>query len=173
MAYKNDILLGRITRIHSLDGSVTVRLEKSNSQNILKMESVFLEIEGRLVPFFISSSEYSGAEILKLKFEDYDSFEKLREFQACRIFLTSDKKDDTLPIDITELAGFSVFMQDDKFVGSIKEVIKNPQQWLLCVVSDENKEILIPYHDHFIIKADYQKRFIIMNLPDGLIGINS
>ncbi len=32
------------------------------------MESVFLEIEGKPVPFFISESEYPGGDILRLKF---------------------------------------------------------------------------------------------------------
>ena len=50
------------------------------------MESVFLEIEGRPVPFFISESEYSGADILKLRFEGYDSIEKISEFTDAEYF---------------------------------------------------------------------------------------
>ncbi len=52
------------------------------------MESVFLEIEGRPVPFFISGYGIFGADILKLRFEGYDSDEKISEFVGCRIFLT-------------------------------------------------------------------------------------
>ena len=54
MAYKNDILLGRITKVSGYEGAVTVKLEKIFTENIPQMESVFLEIEGRPVPFFIS-----------------------------------------------------------------------------------------------------------------------
>jgi len=42
------------------------------------MKSVFLEINGKPVPFFISLSEYSGGDILKLKFEGYESYEKVK-----------------------------------------------------------------------------------------------
>ena len=76
MAYKSNILLGRITKVSGYEGAVTVKLEKIFTENIPQMESVFLEIEGRPVPFFISDSEYSGADILKLRFEGYDSIEK-------------------------------------------------------------------------------------------------
>ena len=56
------------------------------------MESVFLEIEGRPVPFFVSGSDYSGADILKLRFDGYDSSDKVSEFTGCRIFLTTAGK---------------------------------------------------------------------------------
>ena len=86
MAYNSNILLGRITKVSGYEGAVTVKLEKIFSENIPQMESVFLEIEGRPVPFFISDSEYSGADILKLQFEGYDSIEKVSEFMVAGCF---------------------------------------------------------------------------------------
>ena len=56
MAYNANILLGRILKIQGYDGTITVKLEKDFIDNIPEMESVFLEIEGKPVPFFISSS---------------------------------------------------------------------------------------------------------------------
>jgi len=90
MAYKNNILLGRITKVSGYEGAVAVKLEKTFVENIPQMESVFLEIEGRPVPFFISGLEYSGADILKLSFEGYNSVEKISEFTGCSIFLTNE-----------------------------------------------------------------------------------
>ena len=92
MAYKNNILLGRITKVSGYEGAVAVKVEKIFTENIPQMESVFLEIEGRPVPFFISAMEYSGADILKLWFEGYDSAEKISEFTGCRIFLTNESR---------------------------------------------------------------------------------
>ena len=89
MAYRNEILLGRITKVSGYEGAVTVKLERFFSEKLPHMESVFLEIEGRPVPFFIAASEYSGADILKLKFEGYNSSEKVNEFVGCRVFLTT------------------------------------------------------------------------------------
>ena len=86
MAYKCDILLGRITKISGYEGAVAVRLEKIFTENTPQMESVFLEIEGRQVPFFISESEYSGADILKLTFDGYDSIDKIGEFTGSKVF---------------------------------------------------------------------------------------
>lgn len=173
MAYNSDILFGRITKIHGNDGSVTVRLEKTFIENIPEIRSVFLEIEGRPVPFFISHSEYNGAEIIKIKFEDYDSYEKISEFQGCRVFLTTGKNIERLSPEIREIEGYKVFMQDNIMIGVVKEVIRNPGQLLLNVISVTNKEILIPLHQDFIVNLDTRKRSIKMNLPEGLTDANT
>jgi 16S rRNA processing protein RimM len=136
------------------------------------MESVFLEIEGRLVPFFVSESEYSGADILKLTFEDYGSIDKIGEFTGCRVFLTSEMLVFDKTDDIQDLVGYKVSVQDKRFLGLIKEVIPNSGQWLLSVISEQNREILIPFHDHFILNIDKKKKILIMDIPEGLTEIN-
>ena len=172
MAYNREILLGRITKIHSYDGSVTVRLEKAFIENIPEMESVFLEIEGRLVPFFISRSDYSGAEILKLTFEDYDSSQKIREFQGVRVFLTTTQNFSSLSPDNSDVSGYKIILPDKTLIGTIKDIIHNPGQSLLSVLSVNGKEILIPFHEDFISSIDPGKKILIMSLPEGLIEIN-
>jgi 16S rRNA processing protein RimM len=172
MAYHSEILLGRITKVSGYEGAVTVKIEKIFSENIPQMESVFLEIEGRPVPFFISGSEYSGADILKLKFEGYDSNEKVAEFPGCRVFLTTHHQSVNQADDIPDFTGYEVFIQGDRLIGSIKEVIPNPSQWLLNIISPDNKEILVPFHEHFIVSIDNKRRIIIMDIPEGLTEIN-
>jgi 16S rRNA processing protein RimM len=172
MAYKCDILLGRITKISGYEGAVAIRLEKIFTENIPKMESVFLEIEGRQVPFFISGMEYSGADILKLWFEDYDSNEKISEFIGCRIFLTTGIFKEKSGNDDQHLVGYTIYIQEDKLLGSVSEVLQNNGQWLISVKSEYKKEILIPFHEDFITSIDKRKKIVIMNLPDGLTEIN-
>lgn len=89
MAYNPEILLGRITKISGFEGAVTVKLEKIFIENIPDMESVFLEIEGRPVPFFITDINYNGGDVLRLQFKDYESEAKIGGFIGCRVFLTS------------------------------------------------------------------------------------
>lgn len=175
MAYNSDILLGRITKVNGYEGAVTIKLEKSFSENIPKMETVFLEIEGRLVPFFLSDSEYSGANVLKLKFVGYDSIEKISEFTGSRVFLTTGVPAENHTDDNQTLMGFNgykVLLQDDNLLGIIKEVIEYPGQRLLKIISGKNKEILIPFHEHFIVSIDNKMKIIVMDLPDGLTEIN-
>jgi 16S rRNA processing protein RimM len=173
VAYNNNILLGRITKVSGYEGAIAVKLEKIFTENIPQLESVFLEIEGRPVPFFISDQEYPGADILKLSFEGYDSIEMVSEFIGCRVFLTDETFDTTgQKADKQILTGYQVFIEDDKPVGSVSEVISNNGQWLLSVRSAGKKEILIPFHEHFIISINKKKKVIIMDIPEGLLDIN-
>ncbi|MCJ7449921.1 MAG: ribosome maturation factor RimM [Bacteroidales bacterium] len=172
MAYKAYILLGRITKVHGFEGTVTIKLEKSFFENIPELESVFLEIEGKPVPFFISMSEYPGADILRLRFDGYESIEKASEFVGSRIYLTTGEEAIIINDDLRDLCGFKVHLPDKSLVGTIIEVIENPGQWLLNIKTDTGKEILIPLHEHFIVKVDNKKKIITMDLPDGLIEIN-
>jgi 16S rRNA processing protein RimM len=172
MAYISNILLGRITKISGYEGAVTVKLEKTFTEDIPHLESVFLEIEGKPVPFFISGSEYSGADILKLTFEDYGSIEKVSGFTGCRVFLTSGGSGSSHKDDISDLIGYTVLIQDNNFLGTITDIILNPGQLLLSIVSPSKKEILIPLHDDFIVSIDHTKKSIAMDIPDGLIDLN-
>lgn len=172
MAYNSEILLGRITKVSGYEGAVTVKLEKIFSENIPLMESVFIEVDGRPVPFFISHSEYSGADILKLTFDGYNSVEKVTEFIGCRVFLTTGLTDNEREEDFNLLIGYKVLLQNKNLLGTVKEVIPNPGQWLLNILSSENKEILIPLHEHFIIGIDKKKKTIVMDVPEGLTEIN-
>jgi 16S rRNA processing protein RimM len=108
MTYNNQILLGRITRIHGYEGAVAIRLEKAFIDNFPEPESVFIETDGRPVPFFISEWEYPGGDILKLKFIGYKSFEKINEFNGCRVFLTSSPGTDNPVQDTETISGFKV-----------------------------------------------------------------
>jgi len=172
MTYNSNILLGRIVKATGFEGAVKVKLERVFFENIPHMESVFLEIEGRQVPFFISNLEYNGADILKLKFEGYDSLERIREYSGCRIFLTSNDPVRNNLEDTKNLAGYKVLLENNTVLGSVTEVIKNPGQSLLKIISLDNNDILIPFHEHFIVSIDIKDKIIVMDIPEGLTEIN-
>ena len=172
MTYNFNILLGQITKVSGFEGAVTVKLERSFIDNIPQLESVFLEIEGRPVPFFISDSEYSGSDILKMRFNYYDSAEKVNEFKGCKIYLTSDLPAPVNDDDFGDLTGYSVYTHDNLFLGQVEEVIQNPGQWLLNIITPDKKEILFPLHEDLIVSLDDKMKIMVLKIPEGLLGIN-
>jgi 16S rRNA processing protein RimM len=170
--YNAGILLGRIQKVQGYDGTLTVKLERDFTEDISDMESVFIEYEGKPVPFFISSMEDEGGDILKLRLEGYDSYDKASLFAGCRIRMTSGtrREEDDVNSGIT---GFTVILSDLSIAGVVEEIIQNPGQDLLRILSPEKKEILVPLHSDLITGIDKKKRTISMDLPEGLIEINS
>jgi len=169
--YNAGILLGRIQKVQGYDGTLSVKLERDFTEDISDMESVFIEYEGEPVPFFISSMEDEGGDILKLRLEGYDTYDKASMFAGCRISMTSGPRREEGD-DNSGLTGFTVILSDLRIAGVIEEIIQNPGQDLLRILSPEKKEILVPLHSDLITGINKKERTIFMNLPEGLIEIN-
>jgi len=172
MTYQCQILFGKISRVNGYDGSVIVKLEKSFQDNIPEMESIFIKINGKPVPFFISSSDYSGGDLIKLQFDGYESYEKVSEFIGCKIYLTSSEEEIQPPDKTGNIIGFRVLLKNKMLIGTISEIIKNPGHDLMKVISEGGKEILIPLHEDLILDFDQEKKSILVELPEGLSDIN-
>jgi 16S rRNA processing protein RimM len=165
-------LLGKIIKIHGCDGAVTVKIEKYFSEKIGEMESLFLEIEGRRVPFFIKSFQTSGHENLILWFDDYDSVEKVREFIGRNVFLLTPENTNRGEEIHGDLTGYEIFTPDNIIIGTITEVAENNKQFLITAISASGREILVPLHDDLVVMVDNKLKKIVMSLPEGLITLN-
>jgi len=172
VVYNANISLGRILKVQGYDGTLIIKLEKDFIDNIPGMESVFLEIDGKPVPFFISSSAYEGGDILKLRLDGYRSYEKTNEFAGCMVFLTSGGEKTAPSSGNENISGFRVILKDKTIIGTVEEIINNPGHDLMKIISPEKKEILIPFHRDFIVRSDEKKKTITVQLPEGLIDLN-
>lgn len=172
MAYKKHILLGKITKIHGYEGAVIIRLERIFFDNIPKMESVFIETDGRPVPFFIDYSEQTDQSTLRLRFTDYNSTEKVKEFVGCKIYLSEEAVSVTPVENPNGLLEYEVLSDENISVGKITEIIENPGQLLLSVISNSGKSILLPLHEDLIKEINSENKVIRMIIPDGISDIN-
>jgi len=171
MSYDKHILLGKITRIHGYDGSVTIRLGRNFSEKIPEMESVFIEIDGRLVPFFVAYSEQSDDITLRMQFAGYESDIKMKEFVGCNTFLTNEviisKSDDN-----HDLINFKVYSGEKELMGSVTEIIEHPGHFLLNIKTPKGRELLLPLHEDLILNIDRKRKIIEMIIPEGIAEIN-
>jgi 16S rRNA processing protein RimM len=172
MTYKCNILLGKIIKVNVINGTVTLKTTTPFVNDIPDMETVFVEIDGRPVPFFISELSSQGNDLLSLKLTDYDTADKIKEFKGCRVFLTSGDTLKSHNDNYEDLTGFSVFDENGNEIGTINNIIQNPRQWLLSISSVKKKDILLPLHEDLIIRIDDAKRIITVKIPEGLLEIN-
>ena len=133
---------------------------------------MFIEIDGKPVPFFISGYEYNGGNTLRLKFTGYNSPDRVLEFTGCSIFLTSTGRACEKSGELAGFKNFTVILPDSDQLGRVIDIIDNPGQSLLCLETKENKELLIPFHEDLIISIDRKKHILIMDLPEGLTDLN-
>ena len=163
-------LIGRITRTHGTRGELELNFTDTPFDND-EASYLVLELDGILVPFFFTEWRYKGNENALFTFEDIETEEKARRFVGARVYFPfsemADGDDDAELSSIKALTGFTV-----EGIGRITDVDDSSANILLTIVTDDGSEILIPYHDDFLVDYDLRKRTLTLDLPEGLMDLN-
>lgn len=164
--------LGKIVKKYSFKGELLVKLDTDDPGIYTQMESVFVEKNKNLIPFFIERSSLHKSTLLRVKFEDVDNDEDTDPLLKCDLYLPLEflPKLDGNRFYYHEIIGFMV--EDVSFgkVGTITGVNDSTAQALFKI--DRNgTEILIPLIDSFIKKVDKEGKIIQLDVPKGLIEV--
>ena len=162
--------LGKIAKKFSFKGEVLAYLDTDEPELYENLESVFVDQNKHLVPFFIENSSLHKNDFLRIRFEDVTTEAQADAIMGCEIYLplnmlpklSGDK------FYFHEVIGFAIEDKRLGYVGTIQSINDSTAQPLFEVVK-EDKEILIPMIDHFIVKIDRDNKKVIMDLPEGLV----
>ncbi|WP_028376807.1 ribosome maturation factor RimM [Leeuwenhoekiella sp. MAR_2009_132] len=164
--------LGKIVRKFSFKGELLAKLDTDEPEMYENLESVFVDFNGNLVPFFIHSCQLHKSTLLRIDFEDVNTEEDAEDLINAELFLPLSMLP---PLEGTqfyyhEIIGFTV--KDISFgeVGTITGVNDNTSQ-ALFEIDHKGKEVLIPINDDFIKEVDRTTKIITIDAPEGLIDI--
>ncbi len=171
MKIEDCFYIGYITKTKGLKGEVQVYFEYDEPGD-LTLDSVFAEINGKLVPFFISAYKLQNNQTGNFYFDDVDTIEKASALVRKKLYLSNELKPvrDEDEFLITDLKGFIVFDETAGELGEIIEIHEYPQQFV-AVVPYKFKEIMFPLNDDLIMEIDEDKGILKVNLPEGLIDL--
>ncbi|MGB6092977.1 MAG: ribosome maturation factor RimM, partial [Moheibacter sp.] len=139
--------LGKITKKHGFKGNLILHLETDEPELYQNMESVFIETNGMLVPFFFENIGPHSKNKLLVKFEDLTP-EEVEKLINRSVWLPLD----TLPeleddaFYYHEIIGYKVIDSRRGEIGLIKNVNDSGIQALFEIDFD-GKQILIPVVD--------------------------
>ena len=162
--------LGKIAKKFSFKGEVLIYLDTDEPEMYENMESVFVEFNKNLVPFFIKSSALHKNDFLRVNFEDVNDEAAADSILGCGVYLPLNM----LPkltgnkFYFHEVIGFEI---EDKRLGvfGVIQSINDSTAQPLFEVLNGNVELLIPMIDHFLVKIDRANKKVIMDLPEGLV----
>ncbi|HFX17640.1 MAG TPA: 16S rRNA processing protein RimM [Flavobacteriales bacterium] len=165
--------LGKIVKKYGIKGELLAKIDTDEPEQYENLESIFLESQGKLVPFFLNNASLHKATTLRLDFEDVNNIEEADALIGKSIYLPLS----SLP-ELTgnkfyfhEVLGFEAI--DEKFgkIGKIEAINDQAPQAFFIIKDDQNHEILIPVSDQFITKVDREQKQIVFNTPEGLIDL--
>lgn len=161
--------LGTFTRKHGYKGELNAKLEFSSPSVFKTLKYVFIELNGNLVPFFITTFRFKNNGIALLKFEDINTDEEAESLVGKSIYLSLDY----MPKDNNPHHAFINFTANDKIHGDLGLIvsIQDNQVQSLFVIDYNGKNVLIPIVEAYIQKIDHQKKVVYLNTPPGLIEL--
>lgn len=178
MADKQFVEIGFTKKTHGIGGELKVGIEPNFVEDFLKAETVFLEVRGKKVPYFIAAVRGAGAEPI-VKFEDVDTREAAQLISSKPLFLReSDILDDSEREIPQEDSGY-VFCKGYTMVdatlgevGKITSVEQMPAQEM-ATVETANGPAFVPLIEAFIQKIDKRAKRVFVDLPEGLLELGN
>ena len=164
--------LGKIAKKFSFKGEVLIFLDTDEPELYQNLESVFIEYNKNLVPFFIENSNLHKGDFLRVKFEDVDDEAEADAIMGCEIYLPLNMlpKLEGNKFYFHEVIGFEIEDLRLGVFGKIVSINDTSAQPLFEVING-NVEILVPMIDQFLVKIDRENKKVIMDLPEGLVEL--
>jgi 16S rRNA processing protein RimM len=162
--------VGTLVKPFGFRGEYVMVSDAPMSEDMEDWESVFIEIDGLLVPFFIDAFRFSSESSAIIGFEDIDSSEAAREFVSCRVFQLSSAAGEPEPLEPKLLEGYKVIDAKAGNIGVVDQILNYNQNLLLSVLKGKT-EILIPVSDEIVTKINHRKREVLISAPEGLLEL--
>jgi 16S rRNA processing protein RimM len=162
--------LGKIAKKFSFKGEVLAYLDTDEPELYQNMESVFVDFNDNLIPFFIEHSSMHKNDFLRIKFEDVDDEIAADELLGQSIYLPLKMlpKLEGNKFYYHEVIGFNIEDKRHGIIGRIVSINDSAAQPLFEVINGD-KEMLIPMIDQFLVEIDRKGKTVKMDLPDGLV----
>lgn len=161
------IKIGKVGKTHGFKGHLKVFVDEFYMHDFKDINYLIINN----LPYFISTKDINTNSQAIILLEDIDTKEKAQKLQGKEIFA---KEDDLTEIldgnEYDDLIGFEVIDKATGIIGNINEIVEMPFQIMAKVFYNE-KEMLIPLNDDFIIKINERKKTVEMKLPNGFLEV--
>lgn len=163
--------VGFIIKPHGLKGQVTIALDPEAPEDFDPIETVFVEVKHKLLPFFIEAISLKGNKAF-LKLEEVNTPEEALSISKCALYLPKSARPKSGRGEFydDEVIGFEVLDTAVGSLGRITEVVQAGPNKLLSVAYHQ-KEVLIPVNSPFINSVNKTRKKVTVTLPDGFLDI--
>ena len=164
--------LGHVAKLHGYKGEVSLFLDVTTPSDYAKIESLYIEINDQLTPFFIESFILKNHPFALVKFEGVNNEIDAKIIDHKELYLPATflKQLSGTNFYDHEVVGFKCIDGNYGEVGIIQGVIDLSINPLLQIMNGE-KEVLVPLIKNLVTKVDRENKELHILAPAGLIEI--
>ena len=164
-AHQPDVLVGRVLRPHGLAGELQVEPITDFPGRFSPGGVLFLQDD----PYRVEYAHYGNDAWLLLKLEGIDSSEDAKPFTGQPLFVCRESVP-SLPQGeyyYFQLLDMQVYTPQGDYLGRISEIMQTGSNDVY-VVTDGDRETLVPALEDVIRTVDVEARWMVVDLPEGL-----
>ena len=161
--------IGKVTGVQGLGGNLKVWSFADSIDTFCPGRKVLLQSEkesGNSYYIIVKASPYKKGILLRL--EGIDSRELAEDLVGKNILIDRDQlpepEEDSWYWE--DLFGLDVVDREKGFIGKITQIFPTGANDIL-VVTDKNRETLVPMNEHFVESVDMDKKMVRTTLPEG------
>ncbi len=163
--------VGFVRKTHGVHGEIALEFEPQFELAVEDAQCFFIDLEGLLVPFFVSADgiRFKSEKTALITFDWVETEDNARRLVGKEVYLFKNEiiDDDDNNAD----SSFLNYMLKDKKRGEIGRIseIDDYSGNIVLTVSNENRQILIPFNNDFVVSTDKKNKILVLDLPEGLI----
>jgi|SRR5476651_119281 len=171
MKFPDHFKVATVGKTKGLKGEMQLYVDFDGLEDI-KFKALFIDIAGKLTPFFLASYKPSLKNTAYIYLDDVDTIEKASALLKKDVYLPNKLKPKKKAEEFTlfDLEGFIATDVDEGELGIITAVHEYPQQ-IIAACDYKGTEILFPLNEKTIKGIDVVKNIVTVDLPVGLLDI--
>jgi len=164
--------LGYIAKLHGFKGEVSFFLDVTDPTEYASLNKVFIDINGFLTPFFITSFQLKPRGFAAVKLEGVNSENDALPLLRKNLYLPVSELPELTGTQFYdhEVVGFEVVDESFGKVGTLVQIIDLPVNPLIQVDAN-GKEVLIPFVKGLVQEVNRAAKILRVKAPEGLISI--
>lgn len=175
MIRKEDIfLIGRISKHRGISGEVEIAFT-DDAFDRGDSEYLIFQLDGLYVPFFWEEYKFKNNETAIFKFEEINTEQVAKKYVGTSVYYPAAYLHEDNMSELRSwksLTGFNVDDEQGSPIGTIVSVDDSSANIVLAIENPEGEEILVPFHNDFLMAYDLKGRTMQLKLPEGILNLN-
>lgn len=162
--------VGVISSTHGVRGEVKVFPTTDDANRFRKLKTVILDTGREHLTLEIEGVKFFKQFVI-LKFKGIDNINEIEKYKGRSLLVDREhavklKKNEYF---VADMIGISVFTEDGKPFGILKDVMETGANDVYIIESPEYGEVLIPAIRQCIFEVDIENQRMVIHLMEGLV----